>query len=636
MKWYINRLKLMSFKEIIFFRMSQQFQYLFLGKRHQNIKFTSENINVNKNIKRNNYSKLGVEKFINKDFNEDEYSFFDIKINVFKPIKWLKDYKNNIESTKCYYAKINKQEFKTYGDIKYVFEPSRFYFLPFLAIYAIDKCNEKHLNVIQDILVSWDKANPYLNSIHWTSGIEVAIRSINLIYTHEVLSASNKLTPRIDQLIKKLILYNYHFLKHHLSLYSSANNHLVAELSGLVVISTYFDNKEINKTREKWINRLYDEILNQVNGDGVNMELSTHYHAEVTDHFFNALHFISKCKINVPKNVEERFKKMFNFLNHVQYNNVNTIFGDNDEGFLLNPYFDRDFSIYNSLLISASTKYNMSYNLRREFDLRNYLIFGDEFEVKNLEPNIYKDRIFNSSGYAFLYDNANRVKVAFDFGDIGDHISAAHGHSDIFHFTLDIDGIPILVDSGTYQYHSIYAKWREYFRSVSAHNTISVNGIDHAKQNSRMSWISKPKVTLNKYKLSQKCSFIDAETDAFKKENIIHGRKLLFNKKNQNIKIFDKLNFITNNTESRMIYFYLNFGNELQIVHNHNEIIIKIGDNDLSIRNSKFNKGFLSVANENNVLGWRSNNYGTKSKGHYFLLKLELNESEELITEINY
>ena len=55
-----------------------------------------------------------------------------------------------------------------------------------------------------------------------------------------------------------------------------------------------------------------------------------------------------------------------------------------------------------------------------------------------------------------MYDFESKAKISFNFGTIGDKINGAHGHSDIFHFNLEVDGCRYLTDSGTFQYHSIF------------------------------------------------------------------------------------------------------------------------------------------------------------------------------------
>lgn len=620
----------MGFKEIFFYRIPQQFQYKILGHFQKYTKVNSNKFSIRSNFELNQYYKHI--KRINL-FQEKEllsYSFFDTSLNLSGEINWLKDYKNNIISNRKYYAKINRQNFNEIGDIKYVCEPSRFHFLPFLALKAFQSKDSFWLNRIKYIIESWSNQNPYLQSVHWTSGIEVGIRSVNLAYTHMILLTFKNLDPELDKAIKQLILYSYHYLKKHLSLYSSANNHLTAELMGLVVISSMYENNELKREKTKWTKKLFKEINNQINPDGVHMELSTHYHAEVTDHFLNALVFLKKSKEKIPIEIENRFMKMFKFLNHVEYNGLNSNFGDNDEGHLIYPYFDPKFSIYKSLLSSVGKSKNL--------DWRNYLIFGDNtkpYSDTKINNKILSDTLFLNSGYAFLYDHLNEAKLAFDFGNIGDDISAAHGHSDIFHFTFDIEGVPILLDSGTYQYHSRFDQWRKYFRSIAAHNTVSINKKDHAFQSTRMSWLNVPQTELVNSHISEEKSLIEAKTNAFIKEGVIHKRKLIFDKLKKQIEIVDSLK-ADNKSSDNLAIFYLNLNSNLKWIHSKDTLKTEIKGSKVSIMNQKFIKGKLENASENEVIGWRSSKYGVKKPGQSFIFEEVFNEQLTLTTKISY
>jgi hypothetical protein len=627
----------MSFKEIFLFRIPQQFQYLISGRIQKLIKVSPKNIELNPDFIKTTYNLHNKFDLLIDIENQSIYNFFDKSLDLNQPIDWCKDYKNNVLVHKKYYAAYDKQNFNEVGDIKYVFEPSRFYFLPFLALdYSINDDNES-LEKINRILREWKDQNPFLNSIHWTSGIEVGIRSINLIYTHMVLSYNNKIPEAIDLNIRELIIYSYKFLAKHLSLYSSANNHLIAELAGLNAISSYFTSDRIQKDSRKWINMLFNEIVKQVNEDGVNSELCTHYHAEVTDHFLQALRFVERSKTKIPKQIHERYKKMFAFVRHVEYNGLETIFGDNDEGYLINPYYDKSFSLYDSLILSANMEFNLDHYAKNQFDLRNFLIYGDDLEsVSKVSAEKIKDEIFKESGYAFLYDHVSSAKASFDFGQIGDKISAAHGHSDIFHFNFELQGEQILIDSGTFQYHKRFSDWRSYFRGVTAHNTISIENSDHAFQNSRMSWLNLPKIKLIDFKISREFSFIEAETDAFKKHNVIHRRSLWFNKKDKFLQIKDTLKSTNNFQNKPNLYFYLNFGNHLVVNKIQNSINITTKNGNVTLENDFFRFGKVFKANNKDFLGWRSTNYGSKQKGQYFKMKLELVKETELNTIIKY
>ena len=72
-------------------------------------------------------------------------------------------------------------------------------------------------------------------------------------------------------------------------------------------------------------------------------------------------------------------------------------------------------------------------------------------------------------------------------GPLGYLSIAAHGHADALSFVLNIGDREILVDPGTYAYHTDPA-WRRYFRSTLAHNTVGIDGEDQSVQAGNFMW----------------------------------------------------------------------------------------------------------------------------------------------------
>jgi hypothetical protein len=66
----------------------------------------------------------------------------------------------------------------------------------------------------------------------------------------------------------------------------------------------------------------------------------------------------------------------------------------------------------------------------------------------------------------------------------GGRLHAGHMHADLLSVFLTIEGIPIILDPGTYTYRRRHAalldepRWREYFMGPAAHNGLSIAGID--------------------------------------------------------------------------------------------------------------------------------------------------------------
>ena len=626
--WYIKRIQLMSFEEILFYRIPQYFQKSLLGHLQMKKEFLPlelEDINLSVN-----YDVSTLKSLFNKNNFNDDYQFFDVSVNLSEIDCWRKDYKNLTVSPIGYYDKIEKQNFKTNGDVKYIAELSRFHFLPFLALKFAESNDEYFINQIKQILEDWSKQNPYLQSINWTSGIELAIRSVNLIYTHYILKCFKSLDHSLDYKIRQMMSMNYQFLKNHLSLYSSANNHLTAELMGLNVIATYFKVKKKDSLYFK--TKLFEEIKKQVNKDGVHMELCTRYHSEVLDQFLISLKFLQANGGEIPEQIKKNVQAMFHFVEHVSYEDIDTVFGDNDDGSVLNPFFVQSFSLYESQLKSSNHYFKTEHISDGKIDFRNYLIFGDIPLKKHTRT--LNDDFFQDSGYFFCYDHQSRMKLSFDCGKIGDDISAAHGHSDIFHFNIQKGSENFFVDSGTFQYHEKDKFWRDYFRGIKSHNTISLNGLDHATRNNRMSWINRPEKPVTAFDFDEENLNIKGIHNAFGNLSIFHERKIQINKSQKYISVVDNLKSDTNNNYKA--FFYLHFHPDVDVIHKQDVIILKSNTEELIIQNKEFKAATIVKGDILGPLGWFSNAYGKKVSANTLVLILDFNKKLILETSIYY
>jgi uncharacterized heparinase superfamily protein len=69
---------------------------------------------------------------------------------------------------------------------------------------------------------------------------------------------------------------------------------------------------------------------------------------------------------------------------------------------------------------------------------------------------------------------------------------AAHGHADALAFVLSVGGHALLIDPGTYAYHT-QERWRDYFKGTSAHNTVRVDGVDQSVSGGKFMWLKHAK-----------------------------------------------------------------------------------------------------------------------------------------------
>jgi uncharacterized heparinase superfamily protein len=72
---------------------------------------------------------------------------------------------------------------------------------------------------------------------------------------------------------------------------------------------------------------------------------------------------------------------------------------------------------------------------------------------------------------------SERTHVVVRCGDVGQNGSGGHAHNDVLSYELSIDGVPLIVDSGTYAY-TFDVRARNEFRSTRAHNTVGIDGAE--------------------------------------------------------------------------------------------------------------------------------------------------------------
>ncbi len=94
---------------------------------------------------------------------------------------WHKDPLSDFRWPETFYDDV--QIYELAADVKYVWEVSRHQFLPTLAqawlLSADDSCADR----VQQLISSWIEKNPRYVGVHWTSGLEVALRAISWVWT---------------------------------------------------------------------------------------------------------------------------------------------------------------------------------------------------------------------------------------------------------------------------------------------------------------------------------------------------------------------------------------------------------------------------------------------------------------------
>lgn len=368
------------------------------------------------------------------------------------------------------------------GDIKYVWEVNRLQFLAPLAAEALLAGDTRAAGAIEAAIASWYEANPPFRGVGWASGIEVALRAISLIVTAGLVG--DRLSATTQQQVGRILEASAFWLRRFPSLHSSANNHRIAELSGLYLIGASRGAEPADARAE-----LIAETLKQILPDGAGAEQTPTY-AAFTAEMALLCGFVARhAGYPFPPEFDQRLGRFAEFIGWLG-EGVTPALGDDDEGRVL-TLLEHEVDYARSVAGAISGYLGVPGPQVADF---RALVFG---AAPSPAPRRAGLITFPDGGLTVWHgrQNGRAARLTFDHGPLGYLSIAAHGHADALSLTLSLDGEPVLVDPGTYLYGS-GGEWRRWFRSTPAHNTLNLEGASQGIMSGAFNWSEKANARL--------------------------------------------------------------------------------------------------------------------------------------------
>jgi len=635
--WYLNRLKAMTLSEIPF-RISQAIQKQFENLFYRNIRVQKALDFISKPIlPKNDYS--GIE------FQEPILHVFGMELDYTKEkIDWHTD----IFSGERFPLEFSKSlNIRKDPDLsaKNVWELNRLEFLPQVAINYRSTRNKEYLIDFIIINNAWIEDNPYLTGINWYSNIEINIRLINWFLCWEILCAEDLRynDPDFDYFVQNKwipsIYQHCTYSYRNPSKYSSANNHLISEYAGLFIAASKWKFKE----SAKWINLakagLEQEIVRQ-HSNGINKEEAAEYIQFITDFFLLA--YIVAENTNNPFSIRylRTLNKIFSYI--YEFTDMAGNFpkyGDDDDGKVY--YFSEkpNYNNFKSLLTSAAILFKDGSFKRKSagFDLKNSILLGEngrEIFEQLIVPQKEHHSIFYKKEGHYIYrkeENNREIYLHFDAAPLGYLSIAAHGHADALSFLININGIPVFIDSGTYSYH-VAKKWRNYFVGTMAHNTICVDNQNQAKQVGDTMWHDHFVCKTLALQQIADIESVKASHNGYKGVN--HIREVVFQRTSDTFLIQDELQNIDGREHEYMIMFHLH--PEIKIAKESLNSLVLTHQSGINITLSIEGFGSIMKAKglEDPIFGWYSESFLQKVPTTVIYLSKKTNRSFQSVTKI--
>ncbi|MFN7018136.1 MAG: alginate lyase family protein [Fimbriimonadales bacterium] len=432
-----------------------------------------------------------------------EWMLFGYPVRLDDPPIWRRNYLLGKDWMDAPAKAIDYRRIDVAGGVKYVWELSRGQpILRLASAYALTG-ETRYAETCRRWLMDWIERNPRGEGIHWTSALEHAIRvmawSYALALTHDTWSEADALK------ILGALVQHGEFIERHLSLGSSANNHLIGEAAALAFLGSLLPESVLaRRWRKRGYEILHREALRQFYPDGVNAEQAFGYLPFVWEFYLHAYRLQP-----MPDAVAARLQRSIEFVRNVMdASGYVPQVGDEDDGTVV-PLWSAAADRYR--VVGRALAYTLGCEpppvLNDADDALCWWLFGDAPKVG---ARLAESRLYPDGGYAVLH--SERWHVLFDAGSLGLGSLAAHGHADALSLWASLDDKPLLIDTGTYAYHED-PEWRDHFRSTPAHNTLSLDRRNQSEIQGPFLWGRKAQAEFTLCDLKQR--LVEGRTDAY-------------------------------------------------------------------------------------------------------------------------
>jgi len=281
-------------------------------------------------------------------------------------------------------------------------------------------------------------------------GLEVSFRAKVWSRIFFGLLNSEYLTPATRLLVLSSLPDHAHYNRN----FHGGNNWLTMEISALATVATNFPEY---KKSEEWldysIEAMTESMKDQVYPDGVQTELTSHYHNVSLSNFELFKEICDRANKPLPEFFNQTIEDMYFYIAHAVRPDGNRILNnDGDRG------SDRE------RILKGAQKFNKS-----DWE---YIATNGQSGTKPSDGPSY---FFPWAGHLISRSGFDE-DAHWSFFDIGPW-GSGHQHNDKLHISISAYGRDLLVDAGRFAYTGEVAeKFRPYARGSQGHNVLLIDG----------------------------------------------------------------------------------------------------------------------------------------------------------------
>ncbi|MCG7595435.1 alginate lyase family protein [Mycobacterium sp. PSTR-4-N] len=417
------------------------------------------------------------------------------------------------------------------SDPKWIWELNRLQHLPLLAQAWLFTGEAFYAETAFAHLDSWLDQNPVGTGIAWRGAFEPGIRAISIALAVQGLRTSPALTtPRYQRLVRMLDATARYCWRAR-SRFSSANNHLIGELSGMVTVCLLFPEVAVSEgVLARAVTILAREADNLIAPDGSGAEQSVSYQIFAAELLAVVAVLLRLHGMQGAADIVAAIDRGGTYLALlVGADDPDPRYGDDDDSFAVRLGAEPKRTVRQHLGVVGAITGNDS-AVRYGVGTLTSAWFADALRTRPPGAEETARAVVGPSGYAqdggLVVLRSGRRRITMDVGPLGYLSTAAHGHADALAVTVAADGHDLIVDPGTGSFYRNPAV-REAHRGTRMHATVCVDGLDQSEPGGPFYWRRRATPTVHSVDVGT--GVVDAEHDGYRRlaDPVTHRRWLL-------------------------------------------------------------------------------------------------------------
>lgn len=372
------------------------------------------------------------------------------------------------------------------GDIKLIWEASRFTFVYALARAYAHTADERYPAGFWQLLENWQQHNPPQLGPNWKCGQETTFRVMAWLFGLHAFTHSPATTPERVAMLAQMVAVSGQRIEANLAYaLSQQNNHGISEGVGLWTIGLLFPElKQSGRWRAKGRRVLESQATTLIDQDGAFAQHSFNYQRLMLHDYVWAIQLGQLHGQPLSQQLKDKIGQAGRFLYQLQDEITGRLpnYGQNDGAHIL-PLTNCHSQDYRPVIqaIHYLTTGKRCYPAG-PWDELLFWLFGPDSLAAPQEPPARRDLAAAHSGYYTL-----RSSSGFVFTRCGP-FQHRPGQADTLHLDLWWRGQNIALDPGTYSYNAP-APWNNPLAQTTYHNTITVDGQEQMKRAGKFLWL---------------------------------------------------------------------------------------------------------------------------------------------------